>query len=72
MWVAGQEGVYFTKAQDLMYLDLVTRKTTKVLTFAKPPNEGTRGIDLSPDGRDLLWVQTDSSSSDIALVENFR
>lgn len=72
IWVAGKEGVYFMKAQDLMYLDLATRKTNKVLTFAKPVNGGSRGIDLSPDGRDLLWVQTDSTSSDIALVENFR
>ena len=72
MWVAGQEGVYFMKAQDLMYLDLATRKTTKVLTLAKRVNHAQRPIDLSPDGRDLLWVQIDSSSSDIALVENFR
>ena len=65
MWVAGQEGVYFMKAQDLMYLDLATRKTTKVLTLAKRVNHAQRPIDLSPDGRDLLWVQIDSSSSDI-------
>ena len=72
MWVAGKEGVYFLKAQDLMYLDLATRKTTKVLTLAKRVAPNLRGIDLSPDGRELLWAQVDSSSSDIALVENFR
>ena len=72
MWVAGQEGVYFMKVQDLMYLDLATRKTAKVLTFAKRVVPSERGIDLSPDGRELLWAQIDSSSSDIALVENFR
>lgn len=72
MWVAGQEGVYFVKAQDLMYLDLATRKRAKVLTFAKRVLQNERAIDLSPDGRELLWRQIDSFSSDIALVENFR
>lgn len=72
IWVAGTEGVYFKKEQDLMYLDLASRKTVKVLTFAKQVSSNERGIDLSPDGRELLWRQTDSSSSDIALVENFR
>ena len=28
--------------------------------------------DWRPDGRELLWAQIDSASSDIALVENFR
>ena len=60
------------KAQDLMYLHLATRKTAKVFTFAKRVVPGERGIDLSPDGRELLWSQLDSTSSDIALVENFR
>ena len=59
-------------AQDPMYLDLATRKTAKVLTFAKPVGRNERAIDLSPDGRELHWRQIDSSSSDIALVENFR
>jgi len=27
---------------------------------------------VSPDGRSILYVQRDSSSSDIMLVENFR
>ena len=71
-WVAASEGIYFLKAQDLMYLDLATRTTVKVFTFAKGLNASAREMDLSPDGRELLWAQIDSSSSDIALVENFR
>lgn len=72
MWVAGKEGVYFMKDKDLMYLDLASRKISKVMTFTKPVTLASRGIDLSPDGRELLWRQTDSRSSDIGLVENFR
>jgi hypothetical protein len=72
MWVAGSEGIYFMMEQDLMYLDLTSRKTNKVFSFTKPVSHFARGIDLSPDGKELIWRQTDSSSSDIALVENFR
>lgn len=72
IWVAGSDGIYFLRARDLMYLDLATRKTMKVFTFAKGLSTAERSIDLSPDGRELLWAQFDSSNADIALVENFR
>ncbi len=72
VWVAGNEGVYFLKAKDLMYLDLATRKIVKVLSATNGFDLATRSIDLSPDGRELLWSQIDSYSYDIALVENFR
>ena len=55
-----------------MYFAFGTRKTSKVLAFTKYIHTGSRGSDLSPDGRELLWVQEDSYSSDIALAENFR
>jgi hypothetical protein len=30
------------------------------------------GIDVSPDGRTLLFAQMDSFTEDLMLVENFR
>jgi hypothetical protein len=74
MWVAGKEGVYFlnSAANHFMYFDLATRKTAKVFPIGKPSSHTQRGLDRPPDGRELLWRQTDFSSSDIALVENYR
>ena len=72
VWVAGSEGIYFMKAKDLLYMDLASRKTVKVFTFPKGVNSNVRIMDLSPDGRELLWSQVDSTSSDIALVDHFR
>ena len=30
------------------------------------------GLDVSPDGRTLLFAQSDSFTEDLMLVENFR
>jgi hypothetical protein len=37
--------------------------------MAKAPD---LGLEVSPDGRFLLFVQLDYSGSDLKLVENFR
>jgi serine/threonine protein kinase len=72
MWVAGKDGIYFARGRTLLFLDFKTRKTVEVLTFTKNVFTLARAIDLSPDGRELLWSQVDSTSSDIALLENFH
>lgn len=73
-WVATGKGVYFASIdrRELHYYDLATKKSAKVMSFPVRPATNGRALALSPDGRELLWAQTDSASSDIGLVENFR
>jgi len=73
-WVATEKGVYYASPdrRDLNYYDLATKKSTKVMSFPVRPATNGRALALSPDGREFLWSQTDSFSSDIGLIENFR
>ena len=73
-WTIGPTGIYFGDKQRkrIMYYDLATRKTQPLLTLTGPIVQSNRGISVSPDGKDLLWSQLDSQSSDIMLTENFR
>ncbi|HBY62027.1 MAG TPA: hypothetical protein DEH78_19580, partial [Solibacterales bacterium] len=73
-WALGKEGVYHTNAarDQLLYFDFASRTTRKLLPLTKPVLLTQRHISVSPDGKELLWVQTDSQSSDIALVEYVR
>ena len=51
----------------------VTKTTRTILRLdAGYLDVGTRGIDVSPDGRWLLYTHTDSSYSNIMMVENFH
>jgi Tol biopolymer transport system component len=76
IWVVGENGVYYLDPNDrerrLRYLDLATRRITILMTVPKLLGTTSRGISLSPDGRNLLWVQTDSSNTDLMMIENFR
>jgi Tol biopolymer transport system component/tRNA A-37 threonylcarbamoyl transferase component Bud32 len=69
------EGVYYQRARTtmdrftLVYLDLRTRQAKPLLTT------GARmfiGVSVSPDGRSLIWSQTDTYGADLVLVEGFR
>jgi hypothetical protein len=53
----------------LFFRDFATGKVTPILHLAKPTD---LGLEVSPDGRYLLFVQLDYSGSDLKLVENFR
>ena len=54
---------------DLSVYDFATGKTRKILTIERPV---TRSVDVSSDGRTILWTQVDEAGSDLMLVENFR
>jgi eukaryotic-like serine/threonine-protein kinase len=73
-WVAGAGGIYFLApaGKQILYYDLATKRTNLVLPLTKGAAAAHRSLALSPDGRDLLWAQSDSYSTDITLVENFR
>jgi hypothetical protein len=51
------------------FLSFATGKVTPMLTI---PRHAGHGLDISPDGRTLLWAQLDSYTEDLMLVENFR
>jgi serine/threonine protein kinase len=66
------EGIFYAPAfsppWSIRFLDTATGKSRDISSspnFIFCPT-------ASPDGRSLVWAQTDSSGSDIMLVENFR
>jgi Tol biopolymer transport system component len=76
-WTLADRGIYFavsTSADDhlLRFYSFATGRVADVTRLQKKPVYGPPGLVVSPDGRFILYVQRDSSSSDIMLVENFR
>jgi Tol biopolymer transport system component/tRNA A-37 threonylcarbamoyl transferase component Bud32 len=68
-------GVYFTRGSrwptelSLEFLDFASGRT-RVLQRARQTAD--LGLALSPDGRELLYVQFDAFGADLMLVEGFR
>jgi sugar lactone lactonase YvrE len=78
-YVPTGHGVYFLRAGPassgpasdgaLAYLDFATGRVKVLL----PKIRGWgMGLTLSPDGRSLLYSQTDAFGADLILVDNFR
>ena len=60
----------FTRAQATIdFLSFATGRVARVMTMAR---HAALGVDVSPDGRTLLFAQSDSFTEDLMLVENFR
>ena len=74
-WTVGKEGIYFFRTPDKMghseicFYEFATGQTRKVLTIQRPVNNH---IAVSPDGRTILYPQSDESGSVLMLVDNFR
>ncbi len=51
------------------FLSFATGKVSRVTALSRPAGNG---LDVSPDGRTLLFSQMDSFAEDLMLVENFR
>ena len=73
-WALAEKGVYFMKSSKLLettinYFDFSTQKTTTVATLDKPIGWG---LALAPDGKSVLYVETEFAQSNIILVKNFR
>ena len=74
-WTVGKEGIYFFRTPDKMehsdicFYDFATGPTRKILTIQRPVNTH---IAASPDGRTILYPQSDESGSVLMLVDNFR
>jgi serine/threonine protein kinase len=74
-WTVVQDGIYFFKTPDkagssnLDYYELASGQTRKLISIPRPIQ--TR-IAVSPDGRTVLYPQSDRSGSVLMLVERFH
>jgi Tol biopolymer transport system component len=74
-WALGGQGIYFfakpdEKGQsDIRFYEFATGRISKILTVEREVQDW---IEVSPDGRTILYTQIDEAGSDLMLVENFR
>jgi Tol biopolymer transport system component len=67
-----KEGIYFSpqeRPRSIDFYDFRTRQTRELFQVDKDLAEG---MSVSPDGRYLMYSQTDESNSSIMLVNDFR
>jgi hypothetical protein len=70
-------GVYFVPLQkptSIQFLSFATNQIRSVANLEKPVETSAvgSGLALSPDGRWILFTQSDQAGSELMLVENFR
>jgi len=75
-WAVVEDGLYFINPEPkdgiaMEFFDFATRKVRQVGKLGKV-SINTNCIAVSPDRRQILYVQIDHSGGDIMLVENFR
>jgi Tol biopolymer transport system component len=74
-WAVGRDGIYFFRSPDEMgnremcFYEFSTGLTKKIATTQRPL---WSRIEVSPDGRTILYPQSDEFGSVLMLVENFR
>jgi hypothetical protein len=76
-WVPTKEGVFFvpeehTSVYAIKFLEFSTGQVARIFTLEREPVFGPPGLDVSPDGRWILYTQVDQKISNIMLVEGFR
>jgi Tol biopolymer transport system component len=74
-WTATPRGIYYTDSTSnppsINFYDFASRATKRVSRLPQRPTPGG-GLSVSPDGRWLLYAQTDDEQSDIMLAEHYR
>ena len=73
-WALARNGIYFLDTaakpkEAIEFLDFASGKTTPVVYPDKPV---IWGVTVSPDGRYILYVQTDLFQSSLVLVKSFH
>jgi Tol biopolymer transport system component len=76
-WVLATRGIYFIRNEGgvpwIKFIDFANQQVTSITRLDKKlPNNDSRGLALSPDGRSLLCTLVEQDTSDIMLIENFR
>ena len=73
-FVVAKLGIYYATATQLdgtstiNFYRFANGSTTAILPIGRPEY----GLDVSPDGRNLVYSRIDDWASDLMLVENFR
>jgi hypothetical protein len=73
-WALTANGIYFLRLDKsphatIQFLDFATNKINPIWTLEKEPGWG---LDISHDGKSILYVQNEFAESNIMLVKNFR
>jgi hypothetical protein len=55
----------------LRYIDCATKRVSKITTLSAV-KYGVGGISVSPDGKTILYTQTDSLRAEIMVVDDFH
>ena len=74
-WTATSTGIYYSDSASaaIRFYDFTRQTTSQVAKLKQAPTPaGGLGWSVSPDGRWLLYTQTDDEQSDIMLVEPFQ
>ena len=56
----------------IKFLDFRTGQVLPIFELERDPVRGSPSLDVSPDGRWILYAQVDQRVSNIMLVEGFR
>jgi Tol biopolymer transport system component len=74
-WTATARGIYYTSSSSrptaINFYDFSSRSAKRLFSLPQPPTPGG-GLSVSPDGRWLLYTQTDDAQNDIMLAEGFQ
>jgi Tol biopolymer transport system component/DNA-binding winged helix-turn-helix (wHTH) protein len=74
-WALVKDGIYYldnTSEPSISFLNLSTRRTSRVFKLENGPVQQAPGLAVSPDGNSILYTQGSQSNSDISLVQNFN
>jgi len=79
-WTVRNNKIYYAtsladlnaQSMSLYFFDIATGKTKLVSKVEIPPAFGSPGMDVSPDGKQLLFVAQQNSNADLEIVENFH
>jgi len=72
-WGLARGGIYFVEGPQhpvVQFLDLATMRTRPLAAIRSAIQRGPRGMAVSPDGSEFLYVEDDLTLSDIMLIEN--
>ena len=73
-WSLSREGIYFLKfgkfsGVSIEFLEFATGKTHRLWTLQKEPGWG---LNLSSDGKSIVYIQDEFAQSNLMLVKNFH